>query len=358
MDPSTISEPITSPLFTDPLVIADLGAPPWDADVLIDVGFRHSGGKSIIYLADFQPSGSQRLPTRLESERSKVLWIDPNSPAKFREYLVNFIRKANREAPRSWLSQHALVDLKIPLNHPNDAIYTDANEAAAKLYGFDHPTELIGKPVDIIDEHMYGFMTKKQRESFLTEQGNIFRAVLGNRNTAQVSVKFPLWLIKQSKEQGVREHKVYLPLLVQHKFEVEESGRKDSIANMRVVFLDITSWTAGPLNDLPESHVLKIPRMFRNTKAFSYDVFLAFDQHELSVMSQICALLERFECNVYFTRDGAERSPPQDLIQAMFSSRIVAIPIGDRDIGQWVKKRKDVHDALYSIASGNTRTSY
>src|SRR5215813_1480994 len=55
-DTALALEPVVSALSKSHLVVADLGSLPWNANVLMEIGFRLSTGRPIVLLADCEPS--------------------------------------------------------------------------------------------------------------------------------------------------------------------------------------------------------------------------------------------------------------------------------------------------------------
>ncbi len=331
----TITEPIISALSTDPLVIADLGSSPWNANVMIEVGFRLASGRSIVFLADARSSGG-KLPLQLLDRR--IVWIDPATPQTAGPQLKEYINECSDEFTQSWSSQYAYVDFQVPIKRPERATYTYANSAAARMYGFTNPDDMVGKPVEEIDGRLYRFMAEKQRKAFEEEQGRLFGDILNPRTPVKASVKIPLWFANHDMDE--QKGKVYLPLLVQHRFDKEEG-----MVLMRTVYVDITSWSAKDSRSQVETDLLIIPRMFRRSRQYDYDVFLPFDSRNVSDLHPIREMLERFDCTVWFRPNGAEQVRPSALIQDMLNSRIVALPVGKRGLGRW-EERPEVRAAL------------
>src|SRR5262249_4316082 len=90
----TIAEPIISALNTHPLVIADLAAPPWNSNVLMEVGFRLATGRPIVFLADTDPK-PELLPLHLRNVR--IHTIDPSGQRK--DDVQNLIQSIKQYGP-------------------------------------------------------------------------------------------------------------------------------------------------------------------------------------------------------------------------------------------------------------------
>ena len=95
LDTKTIAEPIISALFTYPLAIADLAAPPWIPNELMEVGFRLATGRPIVLLADTDPKPGL-LPLHLRNVCIHI--IDPANPSEADvESLITSIKKYGPE---------------------------------------------------------------------------------------------------------------------------------------------------------------------------------------------------------------------------------------------------------------------
>jgi V8-like Glu-specific endopeptidase/PAS domain-containing protein len=345
VDCEDVLEPIVSPLSTDPLVIADLGGLPWDPKVMIGVGFRIATGKPMVLIAD-EPQPGARRPTYLDEQ--EVLWIDTEDIPKSQGELRHRILEFRSPAGSSWSSQYPYVDFQMPLDHPSEAVYTNANDAAARLYGLTRAEELIGKRVEEFDNRLYLWMPEPHRTEFVDEQVFLLGTILwperlknhGDRKTLSATVRIPLWLANRDDDEF--RNKIYLPLLVQHKIHTRQG-----VVLMRTVFVDISSWSAPGLSGRPKSSLLTIPDIFRRSRELELDVFLPCDSPDSGYLRNLRDLLESFDCTVWFKSTGAETAEvsPDDLIQKLYRSRLAAIPIGRKGMGKW-EGRPKVREAL------------
>ncbi|RPI88767.1 MAG: hypothetical protein EHM42_04235 [Planctomycetaceae bacterium] len=344
----SVTEPIGSPLFKEPLVIDDLGSPPWSCDVMIEVGFRMAAGRSMLFLV---PSDVLReeLPAHIQAMPDldrRILQIRAREPDGARRDLTKLIQKCTTESSNAWKSHYAFVDFEVPLADPASARFTNANDAAARIYGLKSASELLGELVAGVEEKLLSSMPDQHRREFEKEQGAIFGQVLRPTTGSQeeAAVKVPIWLARHSSSD--EKDKIYLPLLVNYRFNMGER-----VVSMRTLFVDISSWIIQ--NGVPResSLVLRIPRMFRPARQFDYDVFLPFDAGRASYMRMIRDLMERFDCSVFADRDGIQDLKPKELIRRMRRSRMVALPVGKTGLGAWAKK-PEVHKALLGHCAG------
>lgn len=132
----TIVEPIVSALNTHPLVVADLAAPPWNWNVLMEVGFRLATGRSIIVLADVDPT-PDIIPLHLRNVRIHRIESAAATPADV-DNLVESI-KAYGSNVQYWESHYPIIEFSVSLTNPDASRFIYANQAAAEVYGLEDP---------------------------------------------------------------------------------------------------------------------------------------------------------------------------------------------------------------------------
>ena len=112
----TIAEPIISALNTHPLVIADLAAPPWNPNMLMEVGFRLATGRPILFLADADPK-PEILPLQLRNARIHI--INSATPERADvESLIELINKYSKEV-NSWESDYPVIEFSLSWRSPS-----------------------------------------------------------------------------------------------------------------------------------------------------------------------------------------------------------------------------------------------
>ncbi len=359
---ATVTEPIVSALATDPLVIADLGPPPWNnPNVMIEAGFRMATGRPIVFLADL-PSPSVPLPFHLQNRR--ILFIDPAAPAEFQSKLNDFILECRLDATTyAWESQFPYVDFRYALARPHESIFVYANDAAAQLYGLATAEDIIGKPVAEIDARMVSYMPVPHQEIYNTDQtyliGRITQFMALRRDTAtgpngsataklDASATVPLWFMQHDRED--QHGRVYYPILVQHKYDPTEQS-----ILMRVMFFPIEGWAVRPPKSRAAKDRLEVPWLFRESASYRYDISLCYDEGDKTPAMNIRNILTQFGFRVWpaeDTRHNLRRMSTEQAAEALADSRAVAVLIGGKVLGRWGKA--PFADALLTYSAGKT----
>ena len=344
LKPRPTTEPILSDLFTDPLVIADLGTQPWDPDTMIEVGFRLSTGRPIVLISDTPPDNDD-LPRHLRSV--PIASVGSLAPENAKAQLVDCINGTRDDAPsQAWASQFAYVDFRLAIGNPNKSVYLYANAQAAEIYGCKHVEEIIGRRVQDIDQQVSEYMSASHRQLVAKDQKSHYGELLfaaANGDTLQLTARVPLWFIKHPFEQ--HNNRLYLPVISNYKIDT-----KDNAIVMRAVYLDITDWKEGRMEDRNPTDVW-VPCLFRRPKrSFKYDVFLPFDSSDTDYAAAVERTLSARDVEIWVSRGGAENADPKDVITAMSESRIVVLSITERGMGKW-QETPEIRDELVRYCS-------
>ena len=337
-----IAEPIVSSLSTSPLVIADLGSPPWNENVLMEIGFRLATGRPIVFLADVEPNPKE-LPLHLQNRR--ILAVNTAAPTEDDvQKLSNYITRQQREI-YGWRSHYPIIEFTVPLENPNDARFVFANDAAVRFYGFDQPEELLATSIVDADARLKDFMPASHREPFSKDQDTMFVQVLSPMNRLPAMANVPAWFTNHP--QPSYNYRMFWPILLQHKF----SPHRDNSIVMRVAFVDVSSWDAQGPDGRDVSNAVKIPDVFRERR-FRYDVFLSYNSKDFETVKELADALGRFGLSVWFDEDDlvGQRGLFPELICAMSESRIIAAVYGKNGLGPWQTDELGTH--LLDIARG------
>ena len=345
----SIIEPIVSSLATSPLVVADLASPPWNQNVLVEVGFRLANGRPIVFLAD-QESDADDLPLHMKTRR--ILPINSAEPSEEScQELTRYIKgreqsQINEEKSSGWNSHYPIVEFAVPLgDNAPPAKFISANLAAARLYGVEEPRDLLAMPVEVADERLKAYMPPLQRQAFTDDQMLLFGQILAPGNRSPAMAKIPAWMPQHP--HAAEKTSIYWPILLQHKF----APQRDSLV-MRVAFVNVDRWDAWGIDVRELSKSLKIPDVFRDRK-YDYDIFLSYNSADRDTVTALADALKRFGFRVWFDRDSLtdRRGIAAELRAAMFKSKILAAVLGTNGLGPWQEKF-ELRDALASFARG------
>lgn len=339
----SILEPIVSALATSPLVIADLGRPPWNVNVLVEVGFRLATGRPVVFLADVEPVPND-LPLHLQGRR--ILPIDCEEPtAAHVSSLCDYIKHQQQEM-YGWKSHYPIFEFKVPQGSAADASFVFANQAAVELYGLSNLDELLAMSVCEADARLKRYMPVKHRKAFAADQDKLFAQAISFLNQSPAMPSIPAWFNSHPKLEY--NGRAFCPILLQHKFSPEQ----DSSIVMRVAFVDVTEWDAhGPdCRDL--SSVVRIPNIFQDRR-YKYDVFLSYNSHDRETVRELANALRRCKLEVWFDEHNLvdQRGLYEELKTALSDSRIIAAVLGPNGFGPW-QERKELADEFQSIVEG------
>ncbi len=242
---------IKEQLATAPLVIAYLGqpSPHWNADVILEIGFRLSTGKPLVMINEAPapapdgsiPSLKALLPFYL-LHRTTVE-IAPN-PQNSLDRLVSEISLARHDHPEGkWSSTHPKLELQFT-NLRTDLRLNEASPEAKELFGLDNESEthqLLG-----VMDRLRQRMDDAQFKAYLHEQSALLSRIQAQSAgfaDPQESPSLPLarvpLIFKNPALEPDRKPQGHLPVLIRYSFDrgliklrtmfipVSESLRKD-----------------------------------------------------------------------------------------------------------------------------------
>jgi hypothetical protein len=329
----TIAEPIISALNTHPLAIADLGAPPWNPNVLTEIGFRLATGRPIVFLADADPK-SDIMPLHLRNVRIRQINSAEPAPADV-EALVGFITE-HGSTVQSWESDYPVIEFSLKRNTEGRFIY--ANQPAADIYGVANPDDLLEKSVVQADLDLFSFIHEDFREDFRRNQteldGTVWQRYRQGPPTATVPLLF-------DKHKNPRLNKRFFwPVLVQHRFDSDDP----QTIIMRVMYIEITPWIARDHISHPRSEGFFIPALFRDP-GYPYDLFLSYNSRDKDYVSELHLALTALGLKVWYDRSDlvGTGSVAKDLKRQIARSRVFAMVLGANGLGRWQSDQELQH---------------
>jgi ubiquinone/menaquinone biosynthesis C-methylase UbiE/nucleoside 2-deoxyribosyltransferase len=223
---------ISNALFSADHVVAYLGTPPWNANVMVEIGYRLATGKPLVILA---PQGS--LPFDLLNRRTIMLAENPTTmadadAAKAVNAIVEMMT-AREMQDLGWgdLRPTATIELDlrdVPVKHHSVG---DASQETADL--FDLPrTHLIGMSPEDLIEHLGSLMDERQHEAFIEEQARLYaQADVLSVAPRPLHAEVPIFLTKHRNPAFF--HRAFLPAILM----------REQIENRlltRVVYVDVS----------------------------------------------------------------------------------------------------------------------
>lgn len=176
---SDIWADIANTLFSADHVIAYLGMPPWNPNVMVEVGYRLATGKPLVILAP-----RVNLPFDLSNRRTVMLPALPADPDEQPPMSEDDIRKSvddivrlmtERETQDIGWGGRPIATIAIDLREGTVKEHRvgDASPETAEL--FDLPrAQLIGMSPEDLIQHLGSLMDERQHEAFVEEQGRLY----------------------------------------------------------------------------------------------------------------------------------------------------------------------------------------
>ncbi len=234
---SRIIDGIITSLSVSPMVIAYLGRHPWNANVILEVGFRLATRRPMVMLCD----DVENLDLPFNIAQDRVVLIPPASvDGKEADAAIDRIRRQFCETERNSLdleSNMAVAVIHAPRGSlkQKEAIYVRASELANQLFGVDG--KLVGRTVwQFVHEDRRVDMPDYQYKAFTYEQKRLTTA--HNPSGQPVIARTPMIL-----KRGQGERRAFLPIIVKY----QEVGE---IQEFTVLYLEVTSvtdWIEDPL---------------------------------------------------------------------------------------------------------------
>jgi PAS domain-containing protein len=346
----TIVEPIISPLNTHPLVIADLAVPPWNPNVLMEIGFRLANGRPIVLLADTNPQ-REILPLQLRNVRIHI--INSKTPGRAEvDSLIESIKQYSSEV-NAWESDYPTIEFSIFFRGSDGGRFIFANDKAARAYGLEHPDDLIGRPINEVDPRLRDFFPS---ETYYKRYGDDQMRILGeivSRQDRPKTAIIPLRFTKHRIED--QNDKIYWPVLTQYRY-VSRDDKENADIVMRVVFIDVSEWDAMKPRPRESPEVLTIPELFQEVRrpiAPQYDIFLSYNSKDSGYVSELYHMLLRCGLRPWYDviELGGAGGLTSELIKGANLSRIFVLVLGKDGLGQW-QHQVEMKTQLLNVIKG------
>jgi hypothetical protein len=258
-----IVEGTNTALNNAPMAVAYMGPGPdpasgegcWNANVMIEIGYRLASRLPLIFLCDQNSKGNvPDLPLNLQNLRviglprpdpSDRKWVDP-CPGRIVDRLVRQFRN-EEQAGRILDSMHPVAAINAAsaqFESPSNLYYTAASECADDVFGVEpgdgQPPRLVGCTMQQFLASAEKRMHPNQWSAFRRDQ-IVARSKLklrasdadGKQSTATVPIVF------ETHENDEYNHRAFLPIIV----EDYRSRDRRNWYNLRVLYLNVTTAT-------------------------------------------------------------------------------------------------------------------
>ena len=169
-----IAEGIVTSLGIAPMVIAYLGSPPWNENVILELGYRLATRLPMVIMCDEQPDHSNfTLPFQLTTMRVEKVPACEDVEETLRDEIVARTAEIMRaEARRSTTlaCNQAIAVIHAPAGafSGREAVYANASSRAMQLFGADG--QLVGRTLEQFVEDRKNDMPDYQFKTFCWEQ--------------------------------------------------------------------------------------------------------------------------------------------------------------------------------------------
>ena len=225
-----------------PMVIADLADPPWNENVMMEVGYRFVSKKPIVLIRDTPETEQEDLPFLLRPYR--VIQLPPDSPDLGHDLatelkniaITNIVKLLKWEEKKyhSWHSAHAMAVVEIDCETMWET-YVEAN-AYAKSMLSPNGNSMLGVPGEEITSRVLSWMPPKQIEPFKEDQGRVYEELFSG--DTEVTSTIPL-VFSQDHPDEQFHGRAYKPLIIQNETFERDDGSKTFY--VRVLYLDVTN---------------------------------------------------------------------------------------------------------------------
>jgi len=226
------------------LVFAYVGGPPWNANVMIEIGYRLASGGAIVLVRDSEADSERNDPLPFDIADIQVLSLPPRAEDQARrDDAVTAIRQAMKTAlehiPDPWSSHHPFMQIEVDRRGDNHII-KDANPAAGLLFAQDG--RLAGVKVGDVVTKLGPFMPEGQFAAFGKEQSDLITELMRVRvfdaNSASCHVVATTPMVFEGHPNPLYDQKAFLPIIVRY-----DGGTNEDRLELNVLYLDVTSAT-------------------------------------------------------------------------------------------------------------------
>src|SRR5262245_24283711 len=222
-------------------VIVYLGLPPYNPNVMLELGYRLATGKPVVVLVSQPREG--RLPFDLQNHRSGLLPADPASlkEDEIQHLIADIVDKMHERARNDlgWGDLYPTATVEVDLRPVDPGLrehrIADASEHTAEMFGMELPDLIGATPLEVMDR-LRELMDQRQYEAFEKEQNYLYAELMGNVHLARgsrktVHARIPIVLTSHPHPSFFL--RAYLPAVLSH----EQIGERSL---QRVAYFDVS----------------------------------------------------------------------------------------------------------------------
>jgi ubiquinone/menaquinone biosynthesis C-methylase UbiE len=230
---------ITNGLLGAELVVAFLGTAPWNANVMLELGYRMATSKPLIVI-----SPDVTLPFDLRNHRAVIVPADvlKMTDEQIGDKVDELIQKISERTKHDlgWGDLHPTATIEVdtrPNVNPDERDHKvgDASDDTAQLYAIPRAA-LIGMPPDALITRLGELMDPQQHAAFIDEQNRLYGELASNTALARgsrrtVCAEVPMVLTRHPDPSFFL--RAYLPAVLSHQ-QIEHRSLQ------RVVYIDVS----------------------------------------------------------------------------------------------------------------------
>ena len=230
------------------LVLAYLGKPPWNPNVMIEVGYRQAAGGALVMFRDCETAADKDYPLPFDINDIQVLSLpdleesrDPASAKEAAAKIAGAIGKSLADVPIPASSRHPFMVIEIDRRRDGSSqhVIRVATREAEQLFAHEGP--LVGAKVSDIVVKLQQFMPIGQFMAFATEQTEIIEDLTSTTATmfglqrTRVNAMIPM--VFEGHPNPAFDQRAFLPIIV------HSDNSQDDRLLLNVLYLDVTSAT-------------------------------------------------------------------------------------------------------------------
>jgi ubiquinone/menaquinone biosynthesis C-methylase UbiE len=230
------------------LVIAYLGKPPWNPNVMIEIGYRQAAGGALVVFRDAETEADKEHPLPFDIGDMQVLSLpaadDERDPALVKTIaakIASAVTKSLATVPVPTSSRHPFMVIEIDRRRDGEAqhVIRVATPEAEKL--FAHDGRLVGAKVSDVVVKLQQYMPVGQFMAFATEQTEIIED-LTSATGPLFGVKRPrlnamIPMVFEGHPNPAYDQRAFLPIIV------HSDNSQDDRLLLNVLYLDVTAAT-------------------------------------------------------------------------------------------------------------------